>query len=258
MFPDRDDLTGEEELSARGGGHRAIYRSQPIVTVGFGAAGQAEKFVLQLAGDGASDAFADGDVIDGSNRRDFHGGPYEEDFVDDVKHFAGDDRFFHRNVQVFGELHDSVAGDAGKNAGGQRGSVERAAVDEEHVHAGAFADVAAGIESDSFSVAVERRFHTNQLGIHVICGGLGHGWQGIGCDARPGTDADVDTFSERFGAEVGSPAPAGHVHVDGRVEGIDADFSVAAQDDRLDITGIELVEADQFGGDVAEIRGGIS
>ncbi len=128
---------------------------------------------------------------------------------------------------------------------------------EEHVHAGAFADVAAGIEGDALGVAVERGFHANQLGIHVIRGGLGHGRQSIGSNARPGTDADVDTFGERFRAEVGSPTPASHVNLDGRVERIDADFAVAAEDDGFDVTGIQFVEADKLDGGIAEIRSGI-
>ena len=64
---------------------------------------------------------------------------------------------FHGDVQIFGERDDGVARDAGQNAGGERRRVERAVVDEKDVHAGAFADVAAGIERDAFGVAVERR-----------------------------------------------------------------------------------------------------
>src|SRR6266852_4259458 len=38
-------------------------------------------------------AFADLDVVDGTDGGDFDGGASEEDFVDDVEHFAGDDAF---------------------------------------------------------------------------------------------------------------------------------------------------------------------
>src|SRR5271163_3926751 len=206
-----------DELSRRRA-YWCVYRGKPIVAVGFGAAGDGEEFFLKFAGDGAGDALADLNVVDGANGSDFDGGAYEEDFVDDVEHFAGDYGFFHGDVQVMGELDDSVAGDAGEDAGGQRGSEERAVVDEEHVHAGAFADVAVGIEGDAFGVAVEGGFHADELGIHVVGGGFGHGGESVGSDAGPGADADVHALGEGFGAEIGAPGPAGHVEVDGGAE----------------------------------------
>ena len=160
-------------------------------------------------------------------------------------------------LQIFGEGHDGVAGDAGQNAGGERRSVECAVVHEEHVHAGTFADVAVGIERDAFGVAVEGGFHANELRVHVVRGGFGHGWQRVRRDAGPGADADVHALRERFRAEIGAPGPAGHVDVDRRAERVDADFAVAAEDDRLDVAGVEFVEANEFGGDVAEIVDGV-
>src|SRR5437868_5222748 len=184
------------------------------MAVGLGAAGYGEEFVLQLAGDRAGYAFADLDVVDGTDGCDFDGGAGKEDFVDDVEHFARDYLLLHRDLQVFGDFHDRVAGDAGQNAGGEWGSVQSAVVDQENIHAGAFADVAVGVKGNAFGVAVEAGFHADQLRIHVVGGGLGHGGQRIGCDAGPRADADIDTFGERFRAEVGSPGPASHVDVD--------------------------------------------
>src|SRR5712671_4678476 len=133
------------------------------MAIGLGAAGYGEEFVLQLAGDGAGYAFADLDVIDRTDRRDFDGGAGKEDFVDDVEHFARDNLFLDRDLQIFGDFHDRVAGDAGQNAGGQRRSVQGSVVHEEDIHAGAFADVAVGVEGDTFSVAVEAGFHADEL-----------------------------------------------------------------------------------------------
>src|SRR4029077_12174482 len=132
-------------------------------------------------------------------------------------------------LQVFGDFDDGVAGDAGQDAGGQRRRVQRAVVHEENVHTGTFADVALGIEGDAFGVAVEAGFHADELRVHVVGGGFGHGRERVGGDARPGADADVNTFGERVGPEIGAPGPAGHVDVDRRAEGIDADFAVAAE-----------------------------
>ena len=77
--------------------------------------------------------------------------------------------------------------------------------------------------------------------------------QSVRRDARPGTDADFDTLGERFRAEIRAPRPAGHVDFDRRAERIHADFAVAAQDHGLDVTGIQFVEANQFGRDIAKI-----
>src|SRR5579859_5405792 len=181
------------ELTRRRG-YWGVYRGQPVVAVGPGAAGYGEEFFLQLTGDGAGDAFAHLDVVDGTDGCDFDGGAAEEDFVDDVQHLAGDDLFLHRDFQVFGDFHDRVAGDAGQDAGGQGRSVKRAVVDQGHVHAGTLADMAIGVERDAFGVAVEAGFHADELRIHVIGGGFGHGRKSVGRNAGPGADADIDAL----------------------------------------------------------------
>src|SRR5260221_7601664 len=106
-------------------------------------------------------------MVDGTDGRDFYGGAGEEDFVDNVEHFARDDLLLHGNLQVFGDFHHGVASDAGQDAGGERRSVKRAVVHEKDVHAGAFADVAIGIEGDAFGVSVEAGFHADELRVHV-------------------------------------------------------------------------------------------
>ena len=55
------------------------------MAVGLAAAGDGEKFFLELAGDGAGDAFTHLDVIDAANRRDFHRCTGKENFMDDVQ-----------------------------------------------------------------------------------------------------------------------------------------------------------------------------
>src|SRR5437879_5307145 len=142
---------------ARGGADRGADRGEPVVTIGLGAFGDAEEFCLQCEGDWPGDAFADLDVIDGTDGRDFDSRAHEENFIHDVEHLARNHLFLTGNMQIFSDLHDGVAGDARKNAGGQRRSEECAIVNEENVHARAFANVAIGVESNAFGVAVEGR-----------------------------------------------------------------------------------------------------
>src|SRR5438445_4874881 len=108
---------------ARGGGYWGAYWSQPVVAIGLGAAGDGEELFLELARDSAGYAFSDLDVVDGTNRRDFDRRPAEEDFVDNVKHFARDNLFLDRDFQVFGNFHDGIASDARQDVGGKRRSV---------------------------------------------------------------------------------------------------------------------------------------
>jgi hypothetical protein len=68
------------------------------VEVGFVAAGDGEEFLLEAAGYGACYAFAYLDVVDGADRGDFYRGADEEDFVDDLEHFARDYGFLHRDL----------------------------------------------------------------------------------------------------------------------------------------------------------------
>src|SRR5260370_27250583 len=201
-MPAAGGLRPTETELARGGSHGGAYGRKRVVAVGLGAAGDGEKFFLEFAGDGAGYAFADLDVVDGTDGGDFDGGAGEEDFVDDVKHFAGDDAFLDGDLQVFGDSHDRVACDAGQDAGGERRSVKRAVVHEEHVHAGAFADVSFGIESDAFGVAVEAGLHADELRVHVVGGGFGHGGEGGGRGAGRGNDGDGDYSCGGFGGAV--------------------------------------------------------
>src|SRR5260370_12005613 len=119
-MPAAGGLRPTETELARGGSHGGAYGRKRVVAVGLGAAGDGEKFFLEFAGDGAGDAFADLNVVDGTDGGDFDGGAGEEDFVDDVKHFAGDDAFLDGDLQVFADFDDRFASDAGPNASGQR------------------------------------------------------------------------------------------------------------------------------------------
>src|SRR5689334_831625 len=113
--------------------------------------------------------------------------------------------------------------------------------------------MAGGIERDAFGVAIEGGFHADELRVHIIGGRFGHSRESVWGDAGPGTDADVDTFCERVRTEIRAPGPASHVDVDKRTERVHADLAITAQDDRLDVAGVYLVDAHQFGRGIAEI-----
>src|SRR5262249_24616978 len=96
----------EAKVGLAAGGDGRLDRREPVVDVGFVDAGDGEEFFLESAGDGAGDAFADLNVIDRADRRDFDGGADEEHFVDDVEHFTRDDGFLDWNLQVLGKGDD--------------------------------------------------------------------------------------------------------------------------------------------------------
>src|SRR5579885_2618817 len=185
------------------------------MAVFFFATSERKEFFLEFACDGTGDAFADLNVIHAANRRDFDGGADEEYFVHDVEHFARDDGFLYFDAEVLRHLHNGVARDARENACGERRGVEHAIVREKDVHARAFTDVAVGIERDAFRVAVELRFHANELGVHIVRGRFGHCRKSVRSNAGPRADADVHAFGEGFRAEIRAPGPTSHVAIDG-------------------------------------------
>src|SRR5437016_8801264 len=222
-----EDSRNEGRLARRSADGRA-YWGEPVVAIRLAPAGDSEELFLELPCDRSGHTLADLDVIDGADRSDFDGGADKEDFVGDVEHFARNYMFLQGNAQVFRQLRDGISRDARQNAGGERRSVKYAIVRQKNVHARAFANVALRIQSDTFGVAVETRFHSNELRVHVIRRRLGHGGESVRSDARPGANSDLNALRQSFRAKIGAPAPAGHVNVDRRVQRIHSHFAVAA------------------------------
>ncbi len=77
-----------------------------MVLVGLAAAGDGKEFFLQLSRDWSGNAFADLNMIHGADGSDLDSGANEENFVNDVQHFAWDDRFFYRDAHVLRHLDD--------------------------------------------------------------------------------------------------------------------------------------------------------
>src|ERR1700722_19168305 len=90
-------------LATRGYGHSGssgrgyVYRREPVVAVGFDAAGQGEKFVLNALGYRPARACANLDAIHRANRSDLHGCAAEENLLGYVKHFARNHLLGNRN-----------------------------------------------------------------------------------------------------------------------------------------------------------------
>jgi len=72
------------------------------VAIGLAAAGDGEEFFLELASDGAGDAFADLDAVHGADGRDFDGRADEEHSSQCRAFRAGNDGFSYGDIQVFG------------------------------------------------------------------------------------------------------------------------------------------------------------
>src|SRR5579872_756135 len=125
----------------------------------------------------------------------------------------------------------------------------------ENILAGAFAYEAVDIERDAFGKAVYDGLHFDELRIHVVRARFGHGGQGVGSDAGPGRDANIAAIV--FAAKIFSPRIIDDVDLGGRVEGIDARFAIAAQDDGADIAGPAAVAADGFAHGFDEFVAGV-
>jgi len=79
-----------------------------------------------------------------------------------------------------------------------------------------------------------------QLRVHVVRGGFGHGGSVLGAIRVQLLTPTSTPLGERFGAEIRAPAPAGHVDFDWRIQRVDADFAVAAEDNGLHVQDFKL------------------
>ena len=101
------------------------------------------------------------------------------------------------------------------------------------------------VQRNAFHVAVGDGFHLDELGVHVIARGLGHGRQRVGRNAVPGTDADVHALLQRLVAQILAPLPGQQIDFHGVLQRTDAQAFVAAENQRADVAGLHVVHADQ-------------
>src|ERR1700722_41111 len=115
---------------------------------------------------------------------------------------------------------------------------------DKDVLAGAFADKSVHVERNAFDVAVDDGFHFDELRVHVVSASFGHRRKRVRGQPRPGRDAYVAALG--FAAQIFSPRIINDVNLGGRIEGVDAGFSVAAQHDGPNVAGPHAVVADSF------------
>ncbi len=228
---------------------------EPVEVVFGEAVDDIEEGFVERRGDGAHGAVADEDAIDGAEVGDFGGGAGEEGLVADVEEFAGECLLDDGDAHVAGQREDGVAGDAVEDGVGERRGVESAAADDEEVFAGALGEIAVDIECDAFNVAVDFGFHADELGVHVVGASFGERWHGVGSEAVPAGDADVCAV---VAWNVFAPGEVGDVDLNGRAEGIDADFAVAAEGDGADVAGGDAVGFDDVDDGGVELLDGVA
>src|SRR5229473_8263959 len=85
---------------------------QPFEAVGGGAVDDAEKFFLQRLGNRSNVAFADGDLIHRTYRRDLCRRSGKEKLIGNVQHFARNHLLDNGNALVSGNAQDRIARDA--------------------------------------------------------------------------------------------------------------------------------------------------
>src|SRR5579864_3196718 len=231
-------------------------REQPAVPVLDVAGDHAQELRRQPKGDLARASGADGDAVHRADGGDLGGGAGEEHLVAGVELAARDHLLAHLDAEVAGEGDDGVAGDARQQRGRHRRSHQDAALDDEEVLAGAFADVAAGVQGDALDEAVGDGLHLDQLRVEVVARRLGHGRQGARGRPPPRRDAGVHAILERLVAEVPSPGPGGDHDLDRRAERVHSHGAEAAVDQRPDVARLEAVAADRVHDGVADLRDG--
>ena len=198
------------------------------------------------------------DPVDRADGGDFGGGADEEELVRDVEHLAGHGLLDHNIAQLLGQGDNRVPRDPGQDGGSKRRGKNLAVADDENVFAAALADVARHVERNALGVAVGRGFHLDQLGVHVVCGGLGHAGQGVGGHPVPGGDANVDAPFQGFLTQVGlRPLPGQQVDLDRVLERIHAHLAVSAQDQGANVAVLRLVDAHQLDLGLLELLAGI-
>ncbi len=212
--------------------------------VGHHAVDVVEERLLQASGDRAAAAAADVALVDRSDGRDLGGRAREEQFVGHVQGLARDVFLAHFDAEIPRERDHAVARDAGQAARGERRRVEHAVADQEQVLAAAFTHLAERVERDGLAVPVEHGLHLDQLRVGVVGRRLRHRGERVGCGARPAADAHVGAAFQRLGTEICAPFPDENGAVDRRGQRVDAQFVVAAVDNRPDVAGLEAVGLD--------------
>src|ERR1051325_10045695 len=130
-----------------------IDETQPAVAVRHLAVDDVEERALQPLGHRTPPSAADGDLVDGPDRRHLRGRSAEERLVREIQRLARQHRFLDRDPELAGERDDRIAGNAAEDRRRDGRRVQDAVADDEDVLAAAFADVAVHVERNRFRAA---------------------------------------------------------------------------------------------------------
>src|ERR1700722_8781557 len=206
---------------------------EPVMAVVLLSVHDRVELLLQRLGDGTDHAFADLYLVDRADRGYLRGRARKERFVGNVEHLARNHLFDHRYAQVSRHLQYGVARNPRQHGTAQRRRDQLVLMHQEEVLARSLTDKTARVERDAFHVAVDDRFHLDELRVRVIGTGLGHGGQRVGSKPRPRRDTHVAAF--HLAAQILPPRIVDDVDLGRRVERIHAGLAVSPQHDRADI-----------------------
>ena len=198
-------------------------------------------------------AAGDGVVVDLAHGHELGRGAGHEQLVGQVELGARDVALDDLEAEVAGDLHARLAVDAVEDPGRLRRRVDRPLADHEDVLARALAHEAVVVEQDGLLVAGLVGLDLGQDRVQVLARGLGVRDQRVAADPPPGRDLRAHAVALALLAEVGGPLPGGDRHVDRRVEREEPHRPVAAEDDRADVAGAEVVAADELERGLAQL-----
>ena len=185
-------------------------------------------------------------IVERGNRSHLGGCAGQEHLVGEVQLGARQIVFDRLDADGGSHLHHRVARNAGETGGADRRGVQLAVHHREDVLARAVSNQTSLVEEDRLVVAVLERLHLRELRVEVLAGGLGGGRNHVRADAAPGRDHAANAVLNRLVAEVGPPLPNRDHGVNRAVERVDTHLASAAENQRADVAGRQLVDLDRL------------
>src|SRR5680860_1356880 len=206
------------------------------------AADEIEEHGLQLLGDGAAPAGADGAVVQLADGRHFGGGTREKRLIGDIHLIARDALFAHRDVQLPRQGYNRAARNAVQR-GGEVRRIKHAIAYDEDILAAALGDIAFDIQQQRLVVAVARDFLQGEHGVHVVAVRLGLAPGDVDVMARKRRGLDAQPFFEVVLAQIRTPLPGGDHAVNAQTFRVQTHALGAVETHGTDIGRFELVLA---------------
>ena len=113
---------------------------------------------------------------------------------------------------------------------------------EKYVFAASFGDVPSHVESDPLYISLEKSFHLDQLGIHIIRSRLRQGWKSVRRHSLPCRNLDIYTLLQGILSQVLPPFPDKNCAVHRIGERVHAQGSVSTIHNRPDVCLSQVLE----------------